>query len=102
MYLFLQQCTVTFCNSSPSDTDSVVYSIDRNTADNLPCDQHALGYFKNEIEQGKELLTFTSTGPKSYFIEIGYINEKNSQENSDFSFKVTDTIARSKSFCLSR
>ena len=56
MYFFLQQCTVTFCNSSPSDTDSVVYSIDRNTADNLPCDQRALGYFKNEIKQGNKRL----------------------------------------------
>ena len=54
------------------------------------------GEYKNEIEDGLELLTFTSTGPKSYFCEIG----EASIQGEEFKTKVTGTIARSKGFTL--
>ena len=62
-----------------------------------------LGYYKNEFEESKELLTFTSLGRKSYFMEIGEVYmEKNDDGELIISVKVTDTLARSKGLSLNR
>ena len=82
-------------------TDSIVYSYPRGVKDSLPSDDKIFGLYKNEIEKGKEMITFTSTGPKSYFCEIGeVIIEKDENGKKIFKPTITDVIARSKGFTL--
>ena len=48
-------------------------------------------------------MTFTSLGPKSYFMEIGEVyEEENDDGESIFNVKVTNTLARSKGLSLNR
>ena len=59
------------------------------------------GKYNNEVSQGKEMLNFTSLGPKTYYADIGEVFiEKNGDGKVTFNTKVTDSIVRSKGFTL--
>ena len=49
------------------------------------------------------MISFTSNGLKSYFMEVGNVDYQVDEEReSTFSTTVTETIARSKGLCLTR
>ena len=67
--------------------------------DNLDCDERAFGLFKDESPSNTELLSFTSLGPKNYVCDFGIVTI---DDENNFTFKVTETLARCKGLTLHR
>ena len=79
--------------------EKIIYAQKRGVKDGLNCDDQAFGFFKDEAPKNTELLTFTTLGPKNYYCDFGTIKIS---ENNDFTYLITDTLARCRGLSLQR